>query len=266
MKDRSNMTRICSACGIEKPLAAFLEISGTHGTHYGAICSACRGAGITGKKILTPEEESTMSTTGNRIGSKERIFGENEQKKQLAADKQERIDQLAKRDALNQDKTDKATQKDKQEKDHRRTYLDLKKQPGFLGKKLPLGTMVNRIPTQHNMTAFIDAQRQEEKRKLQTKEIDTQFNVKEERKKTFNLMDQHVDAQAGEIRSHNPEFLAAQGRAEMTPYKLAKERLNKLSWTHNASDNKAQPPSKAKDALVTFVEQTWQGPSSGRKR
>src|SRR6266568_2690642 len=112
MKDRTQMTRTCSACGIEKPLAAFLEISSTHGTRYGNLCATCRGAGITEKKLnKTEEEHSTIATSGTRIGLKERVFIEKEQKKQIITAKEQRIDQLIKQDTREEEKKSKTNLK-----------------------------------------------------------------------------------------------------------------------------------------------------------
>ena len=86
MTNLKKLTRTCSACGIEKPLSAFLQISGTQGTLYGAICATCRSAGITGKKPTTSLDEGTTSaSSGSRIGVKEKVFIEKEQfeKKEL---------------------------------------------------------------------------------------------------------------------------------------------------------------------------------------
>jgi hypothetical protein len=265
MKNRNEMTRVCSVCGIEKSLAAFLEISSTQGTHYGNICSGCRGSGATEKKSLSTEEDiSTIASTGSRIGTKERIFVDNEQRKKIDEQKQERIEQLAKRDTLLLDKTEKKNEKEKQEKDHRRSYLDLKNQPGFLGKKLPQGTVIHRPPVQQEPSALQDKKHHDEKKKIQLKEIDKKFNLQEERNKTFDLVNQYIDPQAGEVREHNPVFLAFQDSLEKTPFKLARERLKQLTWTHKSSDKKTKPIEN-KDPLLDFVEKTWGGPSS-RKR
>jgi hypothetical protein len=256
------MTRICSACGIEKPLAAFLEISSTHGTRYGIYCSACRGSGLAEKKNKNEEDPGTLSTTGNRIGLKERSFIEREQKKKIDIEKTERIEQLAKRDATTQEKTDKTIQKENLEKDHRRTYLDLKKQPGFLGKKLPSGSVV---PRTIQNTPVLDTKKQEEKNVAQEKEFDKKSTHQEEQKKTFNLKDQYIDPQAGEIRAHNPIFLAFQDSLGASPFKIIRERLNQLA--QKKPEAAIKKSAENKDPLLTFVEKTWGGgPSSGRKR
>src|SRR5438552_3624225 len=80
---KHKLTRLCAACGNEKPLSAFLEINSTHGTHYSAICATCRAAGK-GKKDTKPGDEDTVTLPGGaRIGSKEKVFISKEQKRQI---------------------------------------------------------------------------------------------------------------------------------------------------------------------------------------
>ncbi|MBV8803001.1 MAG: hypothetical protein JO131_08595 [Gammaproteobacteria bacterium] len=262
MKNRNDMTRICSICGVEKPLAAFLEISSSHGTRYGIICSACRGSGAIEKKI-TSDDEGTIVSTGARIGIKERIFIENEQKKKISIQKQERIDLLTKRDAILLDKTEKKIEKESQEKDHRRTYIDLKNKPSFLGKKLPAVTLV-RPPATQQFPNRTDIKYQEDNNK-QTKQIlDKKFNLQEERKKRFALANQYIDPQSSEIRD-NPNVSVFQNNLRETPFKIARDRLKKLTWTNKANEINNKKLTENKDPLLEFVEKTWGGPST-RKR
>src|SRR5438105_2533589 len=78
---KHKLTRVCSICGIEKPLSAFLEIS-AQGTRYGVICSSCRAA-EKGKKEAKPEEDIVTLPGGARIGGKEKVFIAKEQKRQI---------------------------------------------------------------------------------------------------------------------------------------------------------------------------------------
>jgi hypothetical protein len=254
MKDRNQMTRICSACGLQKPLAAFLELSSTHGTRYGTICATCRGSkGNENKAPKKDDEQSTVATTGTRIGLKERVFIEKEQKKQDIVAKEERIDQLAERDMLKEEKDKKVAAKEKAEKNHRSTYLDLK-QPGFLGKKFPSGTLLQTPPPSAKIEqgkGAIDARQQE-----------LEAAHQEVKNKNFNLRDQYVDPQAGETRAHSATFLAFQDSLEVTPFKIIRERL--AASRKQKTDHKASVDSK--DPLLEFVEKTWGGPSSTRKR
>jgi len=259
------MTRTCSACGIEKPLAAFLEISSTQGTRYGTICSTCRGAGITEKKTGTKEgEQNTTVTTGTRIGLKEKTFIEQEQAKHFIQTKEENKEAFIKREALKTAKEEKTTLKEKAEKDHRRTYLDIQKQPGFLGKKLPLGTIV-RPPaqTKPESTLLPPAKTEQDKLAIAAKQREIESSQNEMKNKSLNLVDQYIDPQAGELRAHSPTFLAFQDSLEVTPFKIVKEQLKRAAL----SPSEKKPVTAAKDPLLDFVEKTWGGgPSSTRRR
>src|SRR5690349_18583867 len=76
-------TRVCASCGIEKPLAAFLQLSEKHGTVYGNICVTCRSEGKTLKKEDKTEDERTTNPTGARIGAKEKIYADEDNKRHL---------------------------------------------------------------------------------------------------------------------------------------------------------------------------------------
>jgi hypothetical protein len=269
MKDRNQMTRICSACGIEKPLAAFLEISSTHGTRYGMICATCRGAGITEKKPTNTEEDtSTIATTGSRIGLKERIFIETEQKKQLIASKDAHIEQINKREALKEEQQDKKDLKEKSEKDHRRTYLDPQKQPGFLGKKSPAGGVAKTHPATETPAVITQPAKQEQhKIALETKQRGFDAARENLKKTTFNLVDQYIDPQAGETRAHSAAFLAFKYSQVITPFNMIDAQLKKLTEQNKppaAAKNKE--PTAKKDPLLEFIEDKWSGPSSTRRR
>lgn len=86
MTAKSNFpTRVCSACGIEKPLSAFLQISGLKGSGYGNICSTCRGAGMD-SPLKKPEKLEDRGSTSSdvRIDADSRQVAELEQKKAAA--------------------------------------------------------------------------------------------------------------------------------------------------------------------------------------
>jgi hypothetical protein len=259
MKDRTQMTRTCSACGLEKPLAAFLEISSTHGTRYGTICATCRGAGITEKKNNKAEEDqSTIATSGTRIGLKERVFIEKKQKEQLSTAKEQRIDQLIKRDALQEEKKDKTNLKEKSEKDHRYSYLDTKKQPSFLNKTAtktpPITTLLPEIKIERDKMIVEEKQRTIDARQ-------------EEMKKTFNLVDQYIDPQAGESRAYAApwiDFLTRIGGA--APVNLIRNQLQLQKLTSPQTETARKTDSTTKDPLLDFVEKTWTGPSTTRRR
>ncbi len=119
------LTRTCAACGLEKPLAAFLYLCSKHGTTYGTICATCRGAGIKEKTAhLQPEDEHSSTSAGMRIGAKERL--EIDMRKKL--EKQERQDsqekEVKKREYLFSEKIESRDEKQKAERAHREAYLN----------------------------------------------------------------------------------------------------------------------------------------------
>lgn len=260
MKDRTQMTRTCSACGLEKPLAAFLEISSTHGTRYGNLCATCRGAGITEKKNKVEEEQSTVATSGSRIGLKERVFIEKEQKKQIISDNEERTEQLNERDRLQEEKKEKTTLKERLEKNHRNTYLDTKTQPSFLSKTLPSSGTTN-IPPAH--TSQRDPHIEREKITINEKQQIKDAH-REEQKKTADLQHQYHDPK-GELWGYTPSFLGFQDRigvvSAFNVSKVIKENLKKLSLTKDAPQ---QTNATKKDPILDFAEKTW-GPTTPRR-
>jgi hypothetical protein len=67
----NQLSKSCLSCGLQKPLSAFLQITGPEGSSYGNICSTCRGSGM-GKKITITEVEDdhVSSSTGLKIDGK----------------------------------------------------------------------------------------------------------------------------------------------------------------------------------------------------
>lgn len=73
------LTRICMACGMQKPLAAFLQLNDKKATTYGNICSTCRSKGINEDSLHKIKDEERSSTSaGARIGAKEKYEIEKE--------------------------------------------------------------------------------------------------------------------------------------------------------------------------------------------
>ncbi len=140
MAKREHLTRICTACGMEKPLSAFLQISGAQGTTYGSICSTCRGTGAKEKSTVpVREEEQSSTSSGIRIGTKQKVELEKQKKREYDELKQQYIEEDKKRDQITIEKVATTEQKEKAEKEHRQT-IEAKKQ-GFLSyqtKKPPL--------------------------------------------------------------------------------------------------------------------------------
>lgn len=121
---KPNLLKTCSSCGLQKPLAAFLQLTESQGTVYGTICGDCRKAQM--HKVKTPKEQDEFSTssTGTKIDSKARVHDSIEKK-----EKQKKSGEVEKeREKTKSKKEKQRIQKiitvEKEEKEHRKTYLE----------------------------------------------------------------------------------------------------------------------------------------------
>lgn len=71
MSQIPSLTKTCSSCGENKPLAAFLHL-GANGTEYGSICASCRKTNANAT-LSQDQDESTRSTTRKTIDSKSKV-------------------------------------------------------------------------------------------------------------------------------------------------------------------------------------------------
>jgi len=165
------LTRICSSCGLEKPLSAFLQLSNKEQTLYGNICATCRGLGKTDKTF----EESGKSTgpSGHRLGAKEKVYLEKEQKRQINDLKELYRQEIKKRDETKDKKLKMTDLIEKNRKVHSQ-YIESKKQT-FLGKKNP-SQEKNAEPGTKEYEATVERVKQDEfvRRELQIASLDTQ--------------------------------------------------------------------------------------------
>lgn len=145
MSNKSNqLTRICSVCGIQKPLSAFMQLGGMSGTSYSTICATCRSTQA-GVKSTDTIDERGRTSPALRIDKNTRIQAEIDKEKQ-----QKKQEEAARKTAEKREQliTDKEEQKDtlvKAEKHQRETYKQ-----GFLAKTI--------IPPPTQKTADIKAQ------------------------------------------------------------------------------------------------------------
>lgn len=126
----ANPTKVCSNCGQQKPLSAFLQMA--EGRGYGNICSTCRHAAIEdgASDESADQEESSTSKSRHRIDSKAKVHGEID-KRQLRKEKEEQYHQeREKNDLQRSEKWQKiidSTQDSKKYRDRTRSFLDAKK-------------------------------------------------------------------------------------------------------------------------------------------
>ncbi len=123
----SQLTRTCIACGIEKPLSAFLQLD-KQGTSYGKVCAKCRSQGKTGKPVpATADEERSTAPSGIGIRGKEKIYVDTKREQKIHSLKElYKKETIKKQDTLD-DKTKRALFKEGSEKKHRE-FLAYKKQ------------------------------------------------------------------------------------------------------------------------------------------
>lgn len=132
---KPKLMRVCFACGTEKPLSAFLVISPT-GTRYGVVCATCRAAGKDKKEIKPGDEETVTTPGGARMGFKEKVFIDKEQSRKIKDLKDLFKKEAQKKELFSEKKKEDSELKEKENKDHRKFYLERNKQ-GFLSKTTP---------------------------------------------------------------------------------------------------------------------------------
>ena len=264
MEKQRPLNRTCLSCGLEKPLAAFLQISGTQGTVYGNICSTCRSTGAKSKTIVPKtdiDDEEGSESSGYRIDNKMKVQEEIERKR--LDKKTKELDQLERRaleDSLNK-KTDRKDAKEKGEKEHRKD-IDTKKQKGFLSTQ---------TGTKPNNQSAIDRATHQERGFIQSHQeiIENQNQesaIKEEiRNTTIDLSQEFRDPQFGEsgLRFQSEIFRAFRARLGPGANINAKIRDMFIKKENKAGDS--NEPIKEKDPLNEYADKNW-NPSGSPKR
>ncbi|GEM_PF-2583046 len=251
MKKSVPVIRTCLACGLEKPIAAFLQISGAQGTVYGNICSTCRGATARAKKIIGKgdEDEVGRGSSGVRIDAKTRLRTEVKQKKEekLAVEIHEKG--LEKRETADLKKTDLTEKKQKEELFHRKDYIETKKREGFLG------TPPAEKPAQQRTPSFMS----DMQKTLETKRNVEAAIEQEAKLTTVDTKQLYLDPQFAEIRFQSVIFKQFKESLGTSANFTTMERLYSKKAEQNikqAKENKTE----AKDPFVEFVER--KGPSA----
>lgn len=133
MSKQTQLSKTCIVCGIQKPLAAFLQMTGAQGTIYGNVCTACRGVNAKSNETVALKEDDHGSTSsGLRIDSTARNLAEIKEKKfETEKDELKREDR-EKRDKLQHDRTELIDKRQEAEKDHRYNYIEIRQKQGFL--------------------------------------------------------------------------------------------------------------------------------------
>lgn len=137
MKKPQTLTRTCLTCGLDKPLAAFLQLSGEQGTTYGNICATCRSVHARSKNLPATEDDNGKGGFGFRIDAKAKIQKELAERKFKKELDETFLQEKNQDEKLTLEKTEKKELKIKSEKNHR-NYLEAKKKQGFLTNRIKI--------------------------------------------------------------------------------------------------------------------------------
>jgi hypothetical protein len=260
--DSSNKT--CAACGLVKPLTAFLQINGPQGTTYGNICATCRGSSH-GKQVTIPQpelDEDGGSASGLKINAKTKVQMATDQKQQTQRLKDLAQKETKKREGATNEKDIFTDLKVEAEKKHREEYIDTKKQKSFLDYK------------RQNVSAK-DPSRQPALDKPALTELQRQQHdvfAKEEKSKTVNLADAYIDpTQAGQTKFNTSEFqnfLTKLGSGAAIRTYERQFLANKSAGNQPATEKSTA--TNEKDPLVKYINENWDAnspkPPSGSRR
>lgn len=255
MEKKSPLTRTCFSCGIEKPLAAFLQLSGTQGTLYGNICADCRNIDIRNKKQNLDTEERGRSSTGIRIDSKVKVQREIDQKIALQKQKDDHLEENKKLEKDSADKSEQIISKEKGEKDHRTRYIEAKQKRDFLGLKQKAVSSKSDFSTQEK-NINLDLNQSENQRK--------EDNKREELNQTTDFSSgASIDPGLAGIRFQLGE---SQKRLETLLGKSAfMSRIKHTFGIKNPTSEKPSEPTKSADEpIVDYVKNNLSSTRKGR--
>ena len=123
-EETASLSKICTICGLQKPLNAYLQWQEGVGAIYGSICADCRQAGLDNEKV--DRDETTVSTTGNKIDAKAKVATDIDKLQHHLASETEYFKEREE-NALDAHQQDQKTQHIAQsEKTHREDYLRTK--------------------------------------------------------------------------------------------------------------------------------------------
>lgn len=261
-KSSTSLSRTCVECGLEKPLAAFLQISGTLGTIYGHVCSTCRSTSAHGKTVLPkPKDDDERSGgTGLKIDQKTRIQQEIERKVQDKKIKEKTKEAKEKKEKLVLTKIEHIEQIEKAEKDHRKDYIEGKKKQGFLIQKS------TPPPPQKKTDSKIQVQ---EKLFTHTKQEEAYVQKKKEASAheaelTPDINLPYVDFHLDKFKTARfNEFKTWLGTANFSPL----ERLNRQKLSKKEGGTSGPDTPDTSDPYTDYVEQSSkkESPKGGRR-
>jgi hypothetical protein len=241
--------KTCVACGLQKPMTAFLQITGPEGSSYGNVCATCRGSGL-GKKItIAPaEDERSSSSTGLKIDAKAKQHQDRMKKLNIDEKEVKEKKEEQKQEKELHEKLERKEIKAEEEKNHRINYIEAKKD-SFLNYKskpaaaLPPKTAQQKANEQHvalDKEAQVDLTNKAEGAKAE--------NIS----KNVNLGTTFVDSVTGEIKYHSAEFL------KMRAWLGNSAAINTIERQFLAKKTSHMDNPSAEDKLVEFLDETFQ--------
>jgi len=244
MEKTKYLTRTCASCGLEKPISAFLQISGSHGTIYGSVCATCRSREDRKPQSETEDDRSTIPT-GQRIGAKEKAFLDKEQFRQFQDKKMQDRKDRQKKEMLSDEKSDRIIQKEKDILKHRKNYLE-NKTNFLIGKKLSQG---ERPPTAFDTKTTATQQAREQNiivqkiSEAETRKVSTDFS---------SAISHPIQSRAEFHSSTFLRFKALLGNAPIA------EIMGKFSKTSNEKmAKKVESNEKKEERLMDFTRKSW---------
>lgn len=234
-------SKICVACDLEKPLAAFLQVTGAQGTSYGSVCSTCRGSGF-GRKVTLPTQidEENPGSSGLKIDSKTKIQLDIDKQNLLEKIKNEHLKEKEKLDSIKEDTISHKHETLAQAKKHREDYLQVKKKDSFLNYKTKT----------HDASGGYTKDAREE----HNKNVNTSNEIK---KRTTDFSSPVIDQHTAQTNRNNPMFKAWEDLiGESAAIKTVRRQfLNNKPVTQT-------PTSKEKNAALDFIKENWDPKSS----
>lgn len=208
-KSQHMLTKTCSNCGLQKPLSAFLQMSGVRGAAYGNICSTCRKTAM--DKLKNPKEKETSSTSGASLG-----IG-HEEKVQEALVKNQRHQEVEERYHEDRDKQEDKQVKQlektqtiaKDEKKHRESFL---KQRSFLSTHAKQAD-ANKLADRQTKEARQQVENATTRDALQDSTTKQEQAVKEDLEaKNIDLSSRYIPSQTGFQLKYGVAFQALKTR------------------------------------------------------
>ncbi|HSW70113.1 MAG TPA: hypothetical protein VLI69_08210 [Gammaproteobacteria bacterium] len=269
MNKQTILTRICTTCGIEKPLSAFLYLSSKQGATYGQICASCRGAGQKEKISSLPpnedeDEHGGETSSGARMGAKQLLEIELQKKQELKENKDWREKKAKKREQISLDKMELLEQKEKDQKFHRKNYLET--QQGFLRYQTKNQVFGEKSMLQKKEEFFHAAVSEEKHRDLEASKL-VEVAKEEQQIKVESVGSTPLFDPSNKILiRQSPHYHSLRARLS-TDSPIAKA-FARLYAAQTGREHAAQPSEKKgdtkKETPHEFIERNW-GPSSRKQ-